>query len=946
MADPPAGARTAAPAAANPAPATTPATVAGLGTPDGPDDGVVDGYPDRWESDVVLSDGGTMHVRPIRPDDAPLIEAFHARQSPESIYFRYFSPRPRLSDRDLERLTHVDYSDRMALVGLIGDDMVGVARYDRLPTQAVAEVAFFIDDDQAGRGMATVLLEHLAAVAREVGIAGFTASVLPHNRKMLGVFHEAGFETTSRFAEGVIEVDLGIEPTPEALAKIEERARIAYARSVHRILSPRSIAVVGASRRPGTIGNEMVRRIVRGGFNGPVYPVNPEASHVASVRAYPTLLDVPDDVDVAIITVPAENVPDVVRACAAKRVQGLVIISAGFAEVGAEGLAREQEIIRVAHRHGMRVIGPNSMGVINTNADVCLEATFLGARPARGPIGFSSQSGTLGAAVLAHARRLGLGVSTFVAVGNRPDVSGNDLLQYWEDDPDTTLVLLYLENFGNPRNFARICRRLSRTKPVIAVKSGRGMQRGAAAAEAATDDDWPAEASIDAMLRQTGVIRVDTLEQLFDVARVLLHQPVPRGRRVAVVSNSWGPAVLAADACAGAGLALADLAPATQQRLRDQIPAIGAGPESRSRNPLDLGFDAGPEEFRSACAAALADPGVDAVLVVHAPPVPAENDAVRATIAEVAAHGDVPVVATFLGLGGHLVEHPVRSVPLFEFPEAAAHALGRVAAYGTWRAEDPGVVPAYDDIDYDAARALVAGVLAEDPDGRWLDPAAARSVLDAAGTCCVVQRTADGPDEVVAAAREVGHPVALKATGLPRLAKTEAGGVAVDVHGDDEVRQAYRRMVELLGDAMRPAAVQAMAPPGVDCLVEVHQHPSLGAVIRFGLGGVSVRGLDSAMQVLPLTDADAARLVGSSNVAPLLTEQGPAATEGVQEVLLRVAALADEVPELAIIRCNPVIASAEGAYVTDARVKVAPWTLPREPVSPIRRLEQQALDPG
>jgi acyl-CoA synthetase (NDP forming)/RimJ/RimL family protein N-acetyltransferase len=901
------------------------------------------GYPAHWEADVVLSDGGTMHVRPIRPDDGERLEAFHARQSPESIYFRYFSPRPRLTPRDIERLTHLDYADRMAFVGLIGDELVGIARYDRLPTQSVAEVAFFTDDRHAGRGMATVLLEYLAAAAREVGIAGFTATVLPNNRKMLGVFHQVGFETKSRFADGVIEVELGIEPTPEALAKIEERARLAYARSVRRILRPHSIAVVGASRTPGTIGNELVRRIVLGGFHGPVYPVNPHASYVASVRAHRTVSDVPDEVDVAVICVPAEAVLDVVRDCARKRVQGLVVISAGFAETGPAGADLERQVVELAHRHGMRLVGPNSMGFVNTDPDVQLGATYLGHLPKRGRIGFSSQSGTLGAAVLSHLRQLDLGISTFVSVGNRPDVSGNDLLQYWEDDPETDLVLLYLENFGNPRNFARICRRMCRSKPVIAVKSGRGMSRGPGAREAATDDDWPAEASIDAMLRQTGVIRVDTLEQLFDVTRVLTHQPVPNGRRVALISNSWGPAVLAADACVGAGLQLADLAPETSARMRARVEGLSGGPANRAANPVDLGYAAGPDDFQAAVAAVLDDPGVDAVLVVHAPPVPEGSEAVHAALADVAATGDIPVVATFLALGERLVQHPVRCLPVFEFPEAAAQALGRVAAYGQWRAQDPGAVPEYDDVDHDAVQRLVDRALADAPAGAWLDAATARAVLDAAGVAGVRQTAVRGADEAVAAAAEVGYPIALKATGLPRLAKTEAGGVAIDVHDDDEVRQAFGRMVELLGTAMEPALVQQMAPPGVDCLVEVHQHPSLGAVIRFGLGGVSARGLDTAMQVLPLTDADARRLVAMSPVAALIAEQGPQAAAAMAEALLRVAAIAQERPELAVIRCNPVIVSGEGAFVTDARVRVAPWRVPRDPVSPYRRLEAQPL---
>ncbi len=518
-------------------------------------------YPDAWEGDVLLADGGTLHVRPIIPEDAERIEAFHNRQSAESIYYRYFSPRPQLSARDIANLTQVDYVDRMAFVGLLGDDLVGVARYDRYPMSSVAEVAFFTDGAHQGRGLATVLLEYLAAAAREVGLTGFTAQVLPQNRKMLSVFKQAGFEASSRFTDGVIEVELSIEPTPEALAVIEERARSAFAQSVRRLLAPRSVAVVGASRQPGSIGYDVFKRLLDGGFQGPVYPVNANASYVASVRSYPSILDVPDDIDLAVVCVAADHVAAVVDDCALKRVHGLVVISAGFSESGEAGALLEQGVVERAHRHGMRLVGPNSMGVVNTAPDVSLDATFVGVRPLPGRIGVSSQSGTLGAAIIGHARRLGIGISTFVSVGNKPDVSGNDLLQYWEQDDDTDVVLLHLESFGNPRNFARITRRLTRTKPVVAVKSGR-----AVSLDQFDPDGWPAETSLDALLAQTGVIRVDTLEQLFDVARLLVDQPVPAGRRVAVVSNSWGPSVLAADACIGAGLVLAEYEPATEAR--------------------------------------------------------------------------------------------------------------------------------------------------------------------------------------------------------------------------------------------------------------------------------------------------------------------------------------------------------------------------------------------
>src|SRR4051794_4223506 len=384
-----------------------------------------------------------MQVRPVRPDDGPLIERFHERQSPESIYFRFFSPRPRLSARDLERFTHVDYVDRMAFVGIIGDELVGIARYDRHRARSDAEVAFFIDDEHHGRGMATVLLEYLAAAAREAGISGFTASVLPQNRKMLGVFTQAGFTASSRFEEGVIEVQLDIEPTPEALAAIEERAGQAEARSVERLLRPRSIAVVGASRTAGTIGHQVFHQLVSRGFQGPVYPVNREADFVASVRAWHSVLDVPGELDLAIVCVPAPEVLRVAEECAYKRVQALVVLSAGFADCDEEGEAAEIELVTYARRHGMRLLGPNALGMINTDPAVAMHATFVPVEPLPGRVGLVAQSGVIGAAIVDAARQLELGVSSFVAVGNKADVSSNDLLRYWQDDPHTDVVMCY-----------------------------------------------------------------------------------------------------------------------------------------------------------------------------------------------------------------------------------------------------------------------------------------------------------------------------------------------------------------------------------------------------------------------------------------------------------------------------------------------------------------------
>jgi acyl-CoA synthetase (NDP forming)/RimJ/RimL family protein N-acetyltransferase len=876
----------------------------------------------RWEADVLLADGGPMHVRPVRPGDEPLIATFHARQSSESIYFRYFSARPTLSQRELEHLTHVDYVDRMAFIGLIGDELVGIARYDRYPTSGVAEVAFFTDDAQRGRGMATVLLEYLAAAARESGISGFVAQVLPQNRRMLSVFKQAGFEVHSHFEDGIIEVELGIEPTPEARAVIDERARNAFARSVHRMLAPTSIAVIGASRRPEAIGHQIVRRIIDGGFTGVVHPVNPQADSIGSVRSFPSVAAIPSEVDLAIVCVPASEVRGVVMECARKHVHGLVVISAGFAESGPEGAALEHEVVTLAHRHGMRVIGPNSMGIVNTAANVSLQGTFVGIPALPGSIGVSSQSGTLGAAIIGHARRLGLGISTFVSLGNKPDVSNNDLLQYWEDDDATDIALLHLESFGNPHNFARITRRLTRSKPVVAVKSGRAVHL------AETADDLPLEASLDALLAQTGVIRVDTLEELFDVTVVLSHQPVARGRRLAIVSNSWGPASLACDAAIGAGLELAEL-------------------EGGARaNPIDLGYQAGASDFANTLSRVRDDPGVDAVLVLCTPPVPEDLDHLAGTIARVANGSTVPFVATYLGMEPNARVDGLRTVPAFEFPEAAVHALGRIARYGEWLARDPGTLPDPSLIDLEAARAVVDAAMAHD--AGWVDPDVAARLLAAAGCTLVERRLVDDAGQAVAAADEIGWPVALKATGLARPAKTEAGGIAVDVHDETELGRAHARMVELLGEAMRPAVVQQMAPPGIDVRVGLVRHHLVGSVVTLTVDSTFAQpGAGAGLQVVPCSDLDARRLLEGAGVGEALTQAeligagADAALVGKAEdalvdLVLRLSLLAEAVPELAAVHLDPVMLSGTGAWLTDVRVRLA--SPARRPGPEVRRL--------
>src|SRR4051812_39954650 len=603
------------------------------------------GYPRHWEADVVASDGGIVHLRPILPSDADALVRFHQHLSERTRYLRFFGPYPRISPKDLVRFTTVDHHARVAFICLLGDEIIAVGRYEGLPGgpdadhPTSAEVAFVARDEHQGRGLGSILLEHLAAAARENGLRRFEAEVLMENHQMVRVFRQAGYQVSREFAEGVLHLEFDIDPTERSLAVRDAREQRAEARSVHNVLHPMSVAVIGASTDPAKIGHAVLANLLRGNFTGPVYPVNPEARSVRGVRAYGSVTDIPDEVDLAVVAVPAAGIDEVMDSCLAKGVKALVVVSAGFADAGEGGTVAQRRLVREARAHGMRVVGPNALGVANTDSEVRLNATLAPDLPGRGRVGFFSQSGALGIAILAAAKERGLGLSTFVSAGNRADVSGNDLLQYWQTDPGTDVVLLYLETFGNPRKFARVARRLARTKPVVLVKSGRHTAPTPALAATASPID---DAGLRALFEQSGVIRVETLSQLFDTALVLAYQPLPAGPRIAVVGNSTALGLLVSDALLDEGMEL-------------------AGP------PVDVGTAAPPEEFAAAVAAALGGGGAartddagaeadvggaDALVVVFVPPVAVPGAAYARALRQAVAGADKPVVAVFLAVEG------------------------------------------------------------------------------------------------------------------------------------------------------------------------------------------------------------------------------------------------------------------------------------------------------
>jgi acyl-CoA synthetase (NDP forming)/RimJ/RimL family protein N-acetyltransferase len=859
-------------------------------------------YPAHWEADAVLADGGTVHLRPIRPDDADLLRAFHGRLSPDTVYNRFFTLLRALPARDVERFTTVDHDDRVAVVALLQGQIVGVCRYDRRPGTAEAEVAIVVEDAHQGRGLGPLLLEHLTAAGRERGIERFRADVLPGNRRMLSVFRSAGFEVERELADGYVELSYPIELTPASLEVMRGREHRAEARSVARLLAPKAVAVVGASREPGTAGHEVFRSLLAHGFDGPVYPVNPAAPHVASVRAWADVRDVPDDVDLAVIALPAPLVADAVRACADKRVRGLVVVSGGFGEAGEEGRSRLAEVVRLARDGGMRLIGPNAMGIVNTDPAVRLHATFAPGSPPPGRVGVFSQSGALAGTVLAEASRRALGLSTFVSIGDRADVSGNDLLQYWEDDDRTDVVLLHLQGFGNPRKFARIARRVGRRKPVVALKSGRGA----------------GDAAVDALFASAGVVRADTLPQLFETAQLLALQPLPAGRRVGVVGTSSALAALATDALRAAGLTVPELPEAVRAPLRELTGTI------ETANPVDLGPLAAADELGAALRLVCASQEVDALLVLVTPH-PDEAGLARELLA-ISRQSEIPVLASYLGHDGVCPAlatgppdaAPARgSVPSWSSPEAAALALARAADHAAWRTGEPGEVPELDDVDGSAARLAVAGVPL---DGAWLPPSTTSVLLGAVGLSLWPTARVTTLEQALAAARELGWPVGLKSADERWRHRTDVGAVHLGLRDEQALAQAWAALEPFLvcGEAL----VQPMAAPGVSTVVRLVDDPAVGPLVSLRLGGVAADLLaDPVTRTAPLTDVEAEQLVRAVRGVALLRGTDVAALE---QVLVRVARLAEEVPEVAEVLLDPVLVGRSGVTVLHAGVRLLP----------------------
>ncbi len=888
-------------------------------------------YPVHWEADVVLRDGGTAHVRPIRPDDAAALQAFHVGQSQRSTYFRFFGPLERLPEHELERFTRVDHVDRTALVAVVGGDggeqIIGVARFDRTgPT--TAEVAFNVSDAHHGRGLGSVLLEHLVAAARERGIHRFTAEVLPQNGKMLAVFREAGFVVQAGLDDGIVWVAFDVDPTARSLAVMADREHSAEARSVAALLAPRRILVVtDPSGRDHDAGCAVVRHLVglpdadadagtvadgSPGTTPPVVDVVGWDRAPAPARVWLDVDEVPGPVDLLVLAVPAAQCAVAVRRCARLRPHAVLVLSTGFAETGPDGVGHQRELLRAAHGVGARVLGPGSFGFVRG-----INASLAAEPPSPGRVGLFCQSAPLAVGLLASAGRRHLGLSTFVSSGHRADVSGNDLMQFWTEDGATDVVALYLESIGNPRKFARVARRLAMAKPVVVATAGSS-GHVVPAGHVLRETHVPRRA-LDEMLRQAGVVRVTSQHQLLDVAQLLAHQPVPAGDRVLVVAGSEPMAALAAEAAESAGLVVTG---------RRAILTTGdSRPEDLARLEADL-------------ADAFADPAADAVVLLHVPALGAPHPAVASSVARAAAGSGRAAVACIRGLSGVTEELTApgpdgapATVPAYATPEDAVLALAAAARHGAWRRTDHGRTLAPEGVDAGRARRLVGRVLGAGPGvGRVpLGAADTAELLACYGVRVWPSRTVADEAAAVAAGAELGWPVVLKSSATGLRHRIDLGGVRLDISGPAALVEAMaqlRRVLLAHGLPDGPFEVQAMAPTGAACVVRSTEDPRFGPVVSVGFSGDAVDLLDDVSHgVAPLTDVDVAQMVRRLRAAPrLLGYRGlpPLDVAALEDVLGRVAVLADDTPELAALELHPVLVGEQGAAVLAARVTLAP----------------------
>jgi acetyl coenzyme A synthetase (ADP forming)-like protein len=873
-------------------------------------------------TDVVLRDGSTLHLRSVVSADADGVAGFLRGLSQEARWFRFLG-----FGVDVDRAAAQLVARGSGLLAVAGPDDEIVAHASFIPETADrAELAFAVADAWQGHGIATILLAHLVQLAEASGIATLVAWVHPDNHRMLRVLRESGFPVEVRSEPGALEIELPAKLGSEARACFEERDRIGAVAAVRHVLEPSSIAVIGASRRRTSVGGSVMRNLVAAGFTGPLYPINPHAKTLAGRRVYASIEDVPEPVELAVIAVGAPFVVDIARACARKGVRALVVLSAGFAEAGPEGEARQAQLLHVCRETGMRLVGPNCLGVLNTAPVVAMDATFSPGRPPAGRIAFASQSGAYGIAALELASRRGLGLSSFVSMGDKADLSGNDFLRFWEQDPGTDAVLLYLESLGNPQRFGQIARRLTASKPVIAVKSGRTAAGRRAASSHTGALLQASEATVDALFDHAGVIRVETLDEQLDVAELLANQPLPTGSRVVIVTNAGGPAISCADACAAAGLLVEPLEDATQRALAETLP-----PAAALANPVDMLAAAAGADFRRTIDLVAADPGVDAVIAIFLQALPGRGarNVLRAVRAA-ARKTPVPVLAVVMTPvpdGASIAAADEPHVPVYATPEHAARALGHAARHAANRRRRAPETDPPMDVGSDQAAAVIAHALGTGPG--WLSFEDTTTLLGAYGLPLARAHIARSPHGAGRWAAAMGGEVALKAIVPGLLHKRDVGAVRLGLHGASSVTRAARELRSALdadGSVVEGFVVQAMASPGVEMLVGVVADPQFGPVVACGAGGTAVELLgDVQVRLAPVSPSEATDMVRGLRTFPLLDGfRGAPRTDvaALEDVVVRIGWLAANHPEIAELDLNPVIVSPDGAVAVDARVRV------------------------
>jgi len=891
-------------------------------------------YPSKFETSTVLQDGSRIFLRPIREDDTERWLNFMSRLGTYTKYLRFHSV-PKMTQEDAARYCTVDYHNSFALVAEImkegRKEIVAVGRYQRLPREDSAEVAFLVEEAFQNKGIGTKLLEQLTTAAKENGISTFEADVLAENEEKINVFTDYGFHVKRDFHEGEWRVAFPITPAPEAAEKKREKEKRAVTASLQSVLSPRSVAVLGASRKEGSIGQLILQCLKESGYTGNVYPVNPKAKTVLKIEAYSSVLNIEEEIDLALIAVPAPVVPQVVDECGRKGVHAVVIVSDGFKEAGEEGAEREQKVREIALGYGMRVVGPNCMGIMNMDPEVRLNGTFARSFPQEGNIAFLSQSGALGLAMLEYANRLNMGLSNFVSIGNRADISSNDLLEYWEEDEKTKAILLYLESFGNPQKFSRIARRVSDRKPIIAIKGGR-TPAGSQAAATHTGAMASSSSAIDALFLESGIICVDTLEQAFGVVNLLSKQPVPAGNRVAIVTNGGGPGIMAADACTTHGLVLEKFS----QNVVDQLGSASRRSISIT-NPLDLTASATEEEFENALRILARDRENDAVILISIPAIIVTSRGINKALTQALPsykECGKTLIACFVGQPEARTKQEHRDVPLFIFPEEAVSGLGYAVEYGKWLKKPKGHIPEFPHIKSGQARSLVDAAMKSSSERPfWLSTPQACQLLDCYGIHTTDTAFAGTADEAAEKAAQIGFPVAVKLNSATIAHKTEVGGIVLGIETEDEIKQAFNKIRSSVSrenrqNEMDGVVVQRMITRGVETIAGVSEDPTFGPLIMFGIGGVYTELLhDVAVRLHPLTDVKCEAMIDSLRLSGLLKGwrgNPPSDIESLKDMLLRLSCLVEQVQEITEVDLNPVTAlpEGEGYQVVDPKIRL------------------------